>query len=228
MLKKILFVAILVGPFSVFAHENDFETNSKLMSGIFNEETDDLEFQAQTFVRSLQCAKASSSQINEVNKGNQLASQFYQGCVSATGSTKWCGQVMRPNPDSYSIFKCTYGANQPHQLIPPFTSSWKNASQAIKLIKELEAAGMKVCSIYNWWRPEPYNANVGGAAGRHPFGTSVDVRFCSMSDMERGFKQLCKWRAQGRLRALGYYGSTALHFGIGDSAGNTWGKSCAN
>jgi hypothetical protein len=44
--------------------------------------------------------------------------------------------------------------------------------------------------------------------------------------MEKAFSQLCKWRAQGRLRAVGYYGSTGLHFGIGDKTANTWGKSC--
>jgi hypothetical protein len=83
-----------------------------------------------------------------------------------------------------------------------------------------------VALIYNWWRPEPYNKNVGGAPGRHPFGTSVDVRMETMSDMETAFVQLCKWRKAGELRAVGYYGSTALHFGIGDHTGNTWGKDC--
>jgi hypothetical protein len=96
----------------------------------------------------------------------------------------------------------------------------------VKLVTELEAKGIRVYQIYNWWRPEPYNANVGGAAGRHPYGTSVDVRMASMGDMEKAFSQLCKWRSQGRLRAVGYYGSTGLHFGIGDKTANTWGKSC--
>ena len=144
----------------------------------------------------------------------------------ATGNSSWCRQLIRPNPSSASIFKCTYGVSQPHTLINPDTRTWPDAFVAVRLIKELEAKGAKACQVYNWWRPEPYNANVGGAPGRHPYGTSVDVRFCSLSDMSRAFKQLCKWRAQGRLMAIGYYGSTGLHFGIGDNAGNTWGKNC--
>jgi hypothetical protein len=111
-------------------------------------------------------------------------------------------------------------------LIHPDESTWKNAFRAIQLVQELEAKNIKACLIYNWWRPEPYNKNVGGAAGRHPFGTSIDVRFCSMVDMENAHRELCAWRKQGRIRAVGYYGTTALHFGIGDQAGNTWGKAC--
>ena len=98
--------------------------------------------------------------------------------------------------------------------------------EASQLVKELEKKGIKVCLIYNWWRPEPYNANVGGAAGRHPYGTSVDTRMCTLADMEKAFTQLCEWREEGRLRAIGYYGSTGLHFGMGDAVANTWGKDC--
>lgn len=172
------------------------------------------------------CTKASSAQLSEVNKGNLLKDTFLAECAEATDDSAWCQQIIRPNPSSISTFRCTYGANQPHQLIHPTRSTWKNAIQAVNLIQDLEDLGIEVCQIYNWWRPAPYNANVGGAAGRHPFGTSVDVRFCSLTDMERGHKQLCKWRNQGLLRALGYYGSTGLHFGIGDKTANTWGKNC--
>lgn len=172
------------------------------------------------------CSRASSTQIGVVKTGNAKVDKFVSSCVKTTGSTKWCQQLTRPNPNSKSTFSCTYGTSLPHQLIHPDESTWKNAIQAAKLVTELEAMGISVYQIYNWWRPEPYNANVGGAAGRHPFGTSVDVRFSSMRDMERAHSQLCKWRKQGRLRALGYYGSTGLHFGIGDKTANTWGKSC--
>ena len=172
------------------------------------------------------CTRASSTQIGVVKTGNAKVDKFVSGCVSVTGSTKWCQQLTRPNPSSKSTFTCTYGSTMPHQLVHPDEGTWKNAYQAVKLVSELEKMGIAVYQIYNWWRPEPYNANVGGAAGRHPFGTSVDVRFSTMKDMEKGHAQLCKWRKAGRLRALGYYGSTGLHFGIGDKTANTWGKGC--
>jgi hypothetical protein len=172
------------------------------------------------------CRAASSAQLSAVNRGNEKATLFLQRCASETGGSPWCEQLVRPNPASAGTFRCTYGALQPHMLIHPDPATWTNAFRAARMIAELEAKNIKVCLVYNWWRPEPYNANVGGAPGRHPFGTSVDVRFCSMADMERGFLQLCKWRAAGRLRAVGYYGTTGIHFGIGDANGNTWGKSC--
>lgn len=172
------------------------------------------------------CQRASQTQINSILAGNARYDEFLKGCYQATGNSRWCEQLTRPNPSSRAIFLCTYGKDLPHRLIHPDSSTWKNAYQAVKLVEELEAKGISVQQIYNWWRPEPYNANVGGAAGRHPYGTSVDVRLSSLPDMERAHAQLCKWRAQGRLRAVGYYGSTGLHFGIGDKTANTWGKSC--
>lgn len=172
------------------------------------------------------CTKATAIQISEVNKGNLLKDTFLAECADATGDSLWCQQVIRPNPSSISTFRCTYGASQLHQLIHPSRTTWKNAIEAVNMVQDLEDLGIEVCQIYNWWRPAPYNGNVGGAAGRHPYGTSVDVRFCSKADMERAHKQLCKWRKQGRMRALGYYGSTGLHFGVGDRTANTWGKGC--
>lgn len=172
------------------------------------------------------CLKATARQIAQVNQGNAKVQEFLQACALETGSSPWCRQLTRPNPSSSSVFQCTYGTSQAHMLIHPDVRTWQNAFQAVRLVEELEAKGIKICLIYNWWRPEPYNSNVGGAPGRHPYGTSVDVRFCSMNDMERAFSQLCKWRKQGRLRAIGYYGTTGLHFGMGDSVGNTWGKNC--
>lgn len=172
------------------------------------------------------CNKATAAQIAVVNQGNAKAQDFLDQCLVATTNSPWCYQLMRPNPSSLGVFRCTYGEEQPHQLIHPDTSSWKNAFAATRLVDEMEKLGIKVCLIYNWWRPEPYNRNVGGVPSRHPFGTSVDVRFCSMDDMEKAFRQLCRWRKQGRLRAIGYYGSTALHLGIADKLANTWGKRC--
>lgn len=172
------------------------------------------------------CTKATPQQIAEVNAGNAKADAFKQRCLTETGNSPWCEQLMRPNPESRNQFNCTYGPQQPHQLIHPDESTWAHAIGAVKIIQDLQAKGFKIEVVYNWWRPEPYNQNVGGAAGRHPFGTSVDVRFMSKDDQLKAHAELCKMRSNGRLRALGYYNSTALHFGVGDHTPNTWGKNC--
>lgn len=188
---------------------------------------DDLELEALTGeFRPLACKAAVSSQIQQVNAGNRKRDLFLTRCHAATQGSPWCLQLLRPNPSSRSIFACTYGSEQPHMLIHPNEATWKNAFAAVNLVEELESKGIHIDLIYNWWRPEPYNKNVGGAAGRHPFGTSVDVRFATKSDQEKAHKALCQIRHEGRLRALGYYSSTALHFGVGDSVANTWGKGC--
>jgi hypothetical protein len=172
------------------------------------------------------CQKANSSQIAVVNQGNSLQNNFLDECERVTGNKKLCQEVRRPNPSSQSTFYCTYSPNQPHQLIHPSTSTWKFAFKAIELIDRLKTKGICVSQIYNWWRPEPYNKNVGGAAGRHPFGTSIDVRFCSKTDAIKAFDTLCQYRKKGEVRALGYYGSTGLHIGVGDTSANTWGRNC--
>lgn len=172
------------------------------------------------------CTPATASNIATINKGNEKLNRFLSQCSTATNHSKWCQQLIRPNPASVETFRCTYGESQPHRLIHPDESTWTNAIRAVTYVDQLETMGIRVAQIYNWWRPEPYNANVGGAAGRHPYGTSVDVRFQTMNDMERAHAQLCKWRKSGDIRAVGYYGSTGLHFGIGDKTPNTWGKDC--
>ncbi len=172
------------------------------------------------------CAHANGKQLAQVNNGASKLNQFLTKCYSETGSKKWCDQVARPNPDSRATFDCTYSPEQPHVFIHPDEKTWRYSIEAVKLVQELLLIGIKVDIIYNWWRPEPYNANVGGAAGRHPFGTSVDVRFVNKAEQNRAHSQLCKWRSQGRLRALGYYPGTGLHFGMGDTAANTWGRAC--
>jgi hypothetical protein len=172
------------------------------------------------------CTKATAKQIAEVNAGNLKAKAFHDRCFAETLASPWCEQLMRPNPESKGQFFCTYSPAQPHQLIHPDEATWVHAITAVKLVQELETMGIKVDMIYNWWRPEPYNQNVGGAAGRHPFGTSVDVRFMTKEDQEKAHVALCKMRKAGRLQALGYYSSTSLHFGVGDHTPNTWGKGC--
>ncbi|MEM7646858.1 MAG: hypothetical protein AAF203_08120 [Pseudomonadota bacterium] len=182
------------------------------------------QMQAHLFQRN--CKKANSSQLSQVNKGNQKKDKFLAGCYQATNGSCWCDQLIRPNPSSIDSFYCTYGNNQVHQLIHPDESTWRYAYEAVKIVEEFQAKSIFTRIIYNWWRPEPYNKNVGGSASRHPFGTAVDVRFESKTIQNRAFNELCKMRKAGRLRAIGYYASTAIHFGIGDSSANTWGKSC--
>lgn len=178
------------------------------------------------FVDALSCMKANSLQVGEVNRGFAKLGKFLSSCAQSSQGSRWCNELVRPNPDSVSRFHCTYGVSQPHNLIHPDENTWSYAFKAVGIVQLLESEGIRVCSIYNWWRPEPYNGNVGGAPGRHPFGTSVDVRFCSTEDMEQAHLRLCQLRKQGHVRAVGYYGTTALHFGIADQVGNTWGKSC--
>lgn len=216
---------------SLFASTQSLAISNQI--GIYDEHAEDSYFEDElddAGISPLQlpfaCNKASAEQIGQINIGNHMYDNFMKKCWEATGGSRWCEELTRPNPSSRSIFFCTYGTNQPHRLIHPDTATWKYAFRAVNLIQDLEKSGISVRQIYNWWRPEPYNKNVSGAAGRHPFGTSVDVRFTSMSNMTSAHRLLCTWRAQGKLRAIGYYGSTGLHFGIGDGLANTWGKSC--
>jgi hypothetical protein len=213
----ILAALLFLAPFAASAHAELADAHAEIGEGL-------LEKNGSAGV--LACREANQDQIDEVNEGNEEKAAFLRKCADATDDSPWCAQLVRPNPSSISTFRCTYGEEQVHQLIHPGRDTWHYAYEAVELIQDLEAEGICVRQIYNWWRPEPYNGNVGGAAGRHPYGTSVDVRFCSMNDMERAHTRLCEYRAQGRLRALGYYGSTGLHFGIGDRTANTWGKSC--
>lgn len=224
-MKNSIFVLILLlASFNapVLAHEGEFDVEHGEA---------DLEWQlddvgGSRFVVPFACRKASKAQMQQIQLGNSKQQKFMQACWANTNQSRWCEQLVRPNPASRSIFACTYGSSQPHRLIHPDETTWRHAFQAVNFVEALQAEGISVAQIYNWWRPEPYNKNVSGAAGRHPYGTSVDVRFASMNDMERAHRRLCQWRSQGRMRAVGYYGSTGLHFGVGDRLANTWGKGC--
>ncbi|MNS89924.1 hypothetical protein D3C72_1239560 [compost metagenome] len=172
------------------------------------------------------CSKASASQKSNVYLGWTKMDDFLQKCAVGTKNSSWCAQVVRPNPSSSNTFSCTYGSSMAHNLIHPDESTWKYPIEGVRVIQDLQAMGIKVKQIYNWWRPEPYNKNVGGAAGRHPYGTAIDVRFASNSEADKAFKALCRMRKAGRIRAIGHYGSSSLHIGVGDKLANTWGKSC--
>lgn len=219
---------ILVGIFFLLGCQQGMDAGNTEISPENTEEyvEEDAELIEDLMYEKASCVKATSSQISTVNLGNTKVEDFLDQCGIATQGSPWCMQLIRPNPSSKGVFQCTYGINQPHQLIHPNASTWSYAYQAVSLIERLEMNGIKVAQIYNWWRPEPYNKNVGGAAGRHPYGTSVDVRFSTKNDQAKAHSLLCKWRKQGELRALGYYSSSSLHLGIGDSSANTWGKSC--
>lgn len=182
--------------------------------------------QFQPITLNAHCVEANQQQIDEVNLGNSKREQFLALCYQETNNSCWCDQLIRPNPESIDIFHCTYGNQQVHQLIHPDERTWSHAVEAVKIVNDLQKMNLKVKQIYNWWRPEPYNKNVSGAAGRHPFGTSIDVKFDSKSIKDKAYTQLCRMRKQGRIRALGYYPTTAIHLGIGDKTANTWGKAC--
>lgn len=151
-------------------------------------------------------------------------------CKTKGITSELCEQLTQPNPASAKIFTCTYGTFLPHQLIDPDESTWEYAFQGAKIVMELQKNNVKVNRIYNWWRPEPYNKNVGGAPGRHPEGTSIDVRMSDMNNTTKARALLCKWRSNNAgykaLNALGYYGSTGIHFGVADNWENTWGDPC--
>jgi hypothetical protein len=172
------------------------------------------------------CVKANAEQKAEVDLGNTFYDEFLKKCADKTGASPWCAQLTRPNPDYVEDFVCTYGEDQPHRFIHPDKSTWEHAFEAVKIVEDLQAKEINVRRIYNWWRPEPYNKNVEGAGGRHPFGTSVDVQFETQKDKNLAFKALCKMRKDGRIKAIGYYSGLGLHFGVADKIGNTWGNTC--
>lgn len=210
------------GPAS--AHEEGREFSGSQMEAGYSE---DLSYYSPDYIQALACKAASSAQLSLVDLGSQKKEEFLDACARSTNNSPWCQQLVRPNPSSIGTFRCTYGSRRPHALIHPSESTWKNAFTGVQLVDDLARLGIKVCQIYNWWRPEPYNKNVGGAAGRHPYGTSIDVRFCSSKDAVRGFDELCKYRKRGVVRALGYYGNSGVHIGVGDRTANTWGRGCS-
>lgn len=217
----------LIGAFQVGCSEQEFNKASAEADGHSPYLEDDFESEPTMGELSNGCRHATSAQIAQVNLGAAKRATFLKQCIATTKSEKYCTQIARPNPDSKSTFSCTYSSRQAHVFVHPDERTWKYAIDAVKMVMELERKGIKVSTIYNWWRPEPYNKNVGGSATRHPFGTSVDVRFASKTDQNKAQKELCKMRAQGRIRAVGYYSGTGLHLGVGDKAANTWGKSCS-
>ena len=220
-----LFVIFIL--FQLGCQRSEYAEYSYIADNHSSELQDDFESEQGYFSTLARCKQATADQIGYVNLGTSKLNQFLQRCYRETNSKKWCDQVARPNPDSRSTFDCTYSPQQPHVFVHPEENTWAHAIGAVKLVIGLEQQSIKVETIYNWWRPEPYNANVGGAAGRHPQGTSVDVRFSSKTEQNKAHKALCAARKKGLLRALGYYSGTGLHLGVGDKTPNTWGKSCS-
>ncbi len=126
---------------------------------------DDLELEDGYLEQQASCMKASMNQVVPVDLGFSKLDAFLNYCRTQTNQSAWCDQVARPNPNSHRTFDCTYSPVQPHFLIHPNESTWAFTVQAVQLI-QLEAKQIKVCSIYNWWRPEPYNKNVGGVGDK--------------------------------------------------------------
>lgn len=178
------------------------------------------------------CIKANAKQLSLIQSGNAKKDLFLQQCAEAGVTSDLCQQLTRPNLNSKSTFTCTYGNEVPHQLIDPDESTWEFAFQGAKIVMELQKNGVSVDNIYNWWRPEPYNKNVGGVPIRHPEGTSIDVRMSNITHASKALSLLCKWRNNKTdfkaLNALGYYGNTGIHFGVADTLENTWGNPCSS
>lgn len=231
--KSIVFLLLSTTlTFSACGHESESTVTSPSQEdGSLNDKTSTCDAdlfldQLQPITLNADCIKANQKQIEEVNLGNAKREQFLSYCYQETGNSCWCDQLVRPNIKSLAVFQCTYGDQQAHQLIHPDEATWVFAIEAVKIVKDIIAMKLEVKEIYNWWRPEPYNKNVGGAAGRHPYGTSVDIRFATKSMQDKAFARLCDMRKKGRLRAVGYYPSTAIHLGVGDKNPNTWGAAC--
>lgn len=225
---KLIFIFLLLNSFLLTSCQPEsFNLLDLQNENHSNKQEDDLELDPGQSGTETRCRQADLDQIAFVDIGLSKLDQFLAVCRAQTQMSAWCDQVARPNPASQNVFRCTYSPDQPPFLIHPDELTWNFAIEAVKIVKDLEFKNIRVCMIYNWWRPEPYNQNVGGAAGRHPFGTSVDVRFCSKADQLQAHQELCRMRKEGRLRALGYYSSTALHLGVGDRVANTWGKTCS-
>ena len=203
LLFRYIVIGVLIASPS---HAEVFDHQQKILSLELSDWTQALGIEPRV-VQPLQCRGANASQISEVKQGIVKKARFLDGCARATGNSPWCKQLIRPNPSSESSFRCTYGSALPHELINPDESTWVHAFSGVNLVDGLERQGLRVCQIYNWWRPEPYNQNVGGAPGRHPAGTAIDVRFCSNQEAIKGFDALCIKRKKGTIRALGYYGS---------------------
>ena len=178
---------------------------------------------------------ASADQKQKVLSGIELQNSFLAACKSFGVQDQWCDQLMRPNPnpEEFKTFSWTYGSAIPlHIFIDPDQTTWKNAFRGAIFVQKLEQSGININQIVNWWRPEPYNRNVCGAPGRHPFATSIDVEFKTLSDTRRARKKLCQWFDSAQINSLGYYGNEKVHIGVGDilgpGMGETWGKVCDN
>lgn len=175
------------------------------------------------------CTRATADELAPVNAGNLKREKFLTLCRQETkgfNSARLCEALITPSRKGVKAFQCAYGPEQPFMLLHPDESTWGYGISAVRLVQQLEAAGVCVLEIYNWWRPEPYNKMSWGAARRHPLGAAVDVRLCSKEDQDRAHALMCSARAAGKLRALGYYPKPALHLGVGDERANTWGKDC--
>ena len=117
---------------------------------------DDHELIDELLFEKASCVRATSAQIATVDMGSTKKTSFLNECGRATAGSPWCQQLVRPNPNSISTFYCTYGSQQKHLLIHPDEKTWKYAYQAVNLMERLEANGVDITEIYNWWRPEPY------------------------------------------------------------------------
>lgn len=161
----------------------------------------------------------------------RLRSEFLTDCAAEGIHPSLCENLTHPNNNSKMEFRCTFPSFTQHVLLPNNRSLWTNGFQGAKAFQEaLEEQGLEpnqgACpQIYNYYRPEPYNANVGGAAGRHPNGTAVDVEFCTKEEAQKALNKFAKMRMEKRINSIGIYSSgIRIHIGFGTEKGNTWNQ----
>lgn len=150
--------------------------------------------------------------------------KFVRTCLEKGVLQRYCFDMTHPNLDSIEQFRCTY-PGKPHLLIPKDESEWTFAFEAALILQNM-ARETKVCidEIYNWYRPEPYNKNVGGRPNRHPNATAIDVQFCTKEDAKKAHRALCELYKKKAIWALGSYPSgNKLHIGVRPERHTTWG-----
>lgn len=137
--------------------------------------------------------------------------------------------MTHPNNKSEMEFRCTYPDAKTHVLIPPDPTKWELSFRGALELQKIEAAGVCVKEIYNYDRPEPYNNNVQGAPGRHPYGTAIDIEFCTKADARKAVQAFCKQRTPGdvEIKSVGTYSSgIRIHLGNVKPRRGDWGGGC--
>lgn len=131
------------------------------------------------------------------------ARRFEALCLSRGINKKLCREMLSPNTNSQSKFRAVYGSSTPFYLLPD-ESRWE---VGLKLLKAVQDAGGCVNENRNWYRPEPYNAKVGGAkSSQHKSASALDINYCSLADKNKALAAFKRLRSQtGFPKGIGTY-----------------------